>query len=73
MATAKHSIKVKESPVSVELNNVSDPGAAVTSLCELLHVSRPLVLQQLTHAVGSLMRALVSEDLWTSAPGARFS
>lgn len=63
MAGAEHSIKVKECPVSVELNNVSDPGTAVTSLCELLDMSRPLVLQQLTHAVGSLIRALVSEHL----------
>lgn len=69
MATAKCSIKVKECPVWVELNNVSAPGAAITSLCELLHMSRPLVLQQLTHTVGSLIRVLVSENLWISAPG----
>lgn len=69
MATAKRSITVKECPVWVELNNVSAPGAAITSLCELLHMSRPLVLQQLTHTVGSLIRVLVSESLWISAPG----
>lgn len=56
MATAKHSIKVKECPVWVELNKVSAPGAAITSVCELLHMSRSLVLQQLTHTVGSLIR-----------------
>lgn len=69
MATAKCSIKVKERPVSLELNIVSAPGGAITSPCELLHTSRALVLQHGTHAVTSLIRVLVSEDLSLSAPG----